>query len=100
MKTKLPLSLLFFCFVLIHPAITLAVDELRLCGLVQQIDKEKNTVTINVQSLSCPGDQKFKLANPLTRANFNVGENRCFVIDSNHCSGTTMHTIITIENRD
>ena len=99
MKTTLPLSLLFFCFVLIHPVMTLAHDELQLCGMVQQVDKENNTVTIKVRSLSCPGDQKFNLSNTLTGTIFNVGENKCFVIDSNQCADTTMHKIIAIDNR-
>ncbi|MCL2457593.1 MAG: hypothetical protein FWF31_01840 [Desulfobulbus sp.] len=99
MKTTLPLSLLFFCFVLIHPGLTLAGHNLRICGLVEQINKEKNTATIKVRSLTCPGDQKFRLSDDLDRTTFSVGQNRCFVIDSNTCSDTAMHTILTIDKR-
>jgi len=96
MKTKLPLSLIFFCFVLIHPAITLAEDKLRVCGIVQKIDREKITVTVEVLSSSCPGVQMFKLPDVQSGTFFIIDERKCFVIDSNRCDDAALHRIIEI----
>lgn len=82
---------------LLHPVLTLADDELRLCGIVQQIDKAKNTVTVDVLSSSCPGVQAFKLPGTSTGTVFNVDERKCFMIDSSRCDDSAMHTITEIE---
>ena len=97
MKTQLPFLIICFSFILLHPVLALAGDELYLCGVVQKIDKEKSTVTIDVISSSCPGAQAFKLPNPQATARFKVDEHKCFFIDSNQCSDATMYTITKFE---
>ena len=97
MKTTLPLCIIFFCCGLLYHAAAFAGDELRLCGIVQQVDRAKGTAKIDVTSLSCPGVQIFKLANAQTGTSFDVDAKRCFVIDHNRCSDATMYTITKVE---
>ncbi|MCL1980611.1 MAG: hypothetical protein FWG62_06005 [Proteobacteria bacterium] len=97
MKTKLPLLIICFSFMLLHPLLTFADDELYLCGIVQKKDREKNTVTIEVISLSCPGTQAFKLPDRQVGRSLKIDEHACFFIDSNQCTNTTMYTITKVE---
>lgn len=71
-----------------------ALDELYLCGVVQNVDGKKAMVSINVKSDSCPGVKLFQLANPHAASRFIAGENKCFSIDSNNCRDNKTHKII------
>ena len=74
----------------------LAVDELRLCGNVTEVDREKTFVMINVISESCRGARKF-LVDDRELASFQVDEVKCFIIDSNICKTNYVYTITKIE---
>ncbi|MCL2791056.1 MAG: hypothetical protein FWD79_10490 [Desulfobulbus sp.] len=100
MKTKLSFASILFCFIVLHPIITLAGDVSRLCGIVQQVNTAKGTVTINVVSSSCPGTQAFQLPNAQAGALFHVDEMKCFIIDSDQCADTAMHKITEIDDRN
>jgi len=97
MKTTLPLCIIFFCCGLLYHAAAFAGDELHLCGIVQEVDQAKGTAKINVLSASCPGVQIFKLANAQTGTILNVGEKKCFLIDSVYCADTFQHTIVKVD---
>lgn len=72
-----------------------AVDELYLCGVVQEVNLQTAQVTVDVASDGCRGIKTFKLPPPTSkdRASFNVAGRKCFFINSNSCKAGYTYTI-------
>lgn len=70
-----------------------AVDELYLCGVVQEVNLQTAQVTVDVASDSCRGVKTFKLPATKDRLSFNVAKRKCFFINSNSCKAGYTYTI-------
>lgn len=70
-----------------------AVDELYLCGVVQEVNLQTAQVTVDVASDSCRGTRTFKLPATKDRTSFNVAGRKCFSINSNRCKAGYTYTI-------
>ena len=79
---------IFFC------TQSFATDELYLCGNIQEINTKDALLIVDVTSKSCRGPQKLKLsAAAKSKASFNVGERKCFFINSSRCNPGYLYTI-------
>lgn len=89
-------ALIFFEFLYSIPA--LAVDEPLLCGVVQEVNQREGIVVIDVTSESCRGPKEFKLPPAKTKGNvsLNVGDRKCFSINSNSCKAGNIYAITNI----
>jgi len=74
----------------------LAVDELYLCGVVQEINLQTAQVTVDIASSSCRGVRTFKLPATKDRLSFNVTDRKCFFINSDSCKAGYTYTITKI----
>jgi len=70
-----------------------AVDELYLCGVVQEVNIQAAQVTVDVASNSCRGMRTFKLPATKDRTSFSVASRKCFFINSNSCKAGYIYTI-------
>lgn len=73
-----------------------AVDELYLCGVVQEINLQTAQVTVDVVSDSCRGMRTFKLPATKDTTTFNMVGRKCFLINSNSCKAGYIYTITKI----
>lgn len=73
-----------------------AVDELYLCGVVQETNPQTAQVTVDVSSDGCRGMRTFKLPATKDRASFNKAGRKCFFINSNSCKAGYTYTITKI----
>jgi hypothetical protein len=76
-----------------------AEDSLYLCGIVNDIDKEKAEINVNVLSEPCSGRHKFTLDADVMMYPFEPGRKECFVIDSNICRSGYTYSIISVDKR-
>ena len=63
----------------------LPTDDLYLCGVVKKVNMQERKVFIQVTSEGCTGDNVFKVSQAVQLDQFVVGENKCFMIDTNTC---------------
>ena len=73
-----------------------AVDELYLCGVVQEINLQTAQVTVDVVSDSCRGIRTFKLLKTQDTNSFNMAVRKCFFINNNSCKAGYTYTITKI----
>lgn len=73
-----------------------AVDELYLCGIVQEVNLPAAQVTVDVSSDSCRGLRTFKLPATNDKASSNLVGQKCFFINSNSCKTSYIYTITKI----
>jgi len=79
-----------------------AKDELRLTGIVKEIDPKTGIVFVDVQSESCPGMRRF-YAEKTGAMDRYVDLTITFFIDSSTCRDASVHTILVswgINNED
>ncbi len=70
-----------------------AEDELYLCGIVKETNLQAGTVTVDVKSEGCKGVRQFRA--PLAHlSGFIVNTEKCFSIDSNHCTRGQIYDIV------
>jgi len=90
-------ALIYSCIVFCTSAFAAdAVDQLYLCGIIEEINTQDALVTVDVASDSCRGLQKFKLPAAMGGASFNVDQRKCFFIDSSRCNAGYIYTITKI----
>jgi len=70
-----------------------AVDELYLCGVVQEVNLKDALVTVDVASNICRGMRTFKLPATKDKASFTVADRKCFFINSSSCKAGYTYTI-------
>ncbi len=97
MKSKMIIAFAFVGFAFFYHTSIFATDELYLCGIVNSVDSQNGTVSINVQSKSCYGIQTFKLPANNTRSSFKMDERQCFFINSSECRSGYLYSITRTE---
>lgn len=87
------------CCALIYSSMVLytsafANDELYLCGIVKEIDTTNNRVLVDIASQGCKGTKLFQVPQSQQLNRFQVGEETCFMIDSNTCPQNHIAAIV------
>lgn len=73
-----------------------AVDELYLCGVVQEVNLQTAQVTVDVASSTCRGLRTFKLPATKDATSLNMAGRKCFFINSSSCKTGYTYTITKI----
>jgi len=96
MKLKGMLTCAFMFPGILFCSQALAVDELYLCGIVQEVNLQTAQVTVDVASSSCRGVRTLKLPATKDKASFTVADRKCFFINSSSCKAGYTYTITKI----
>lgn len=94
LKGMITCAFMFPCILFCKQAF--AVDELYLCGVVQEVNLQAAQVTVDIASANCRGIKTFKLPATTDKTSFNMAGRKCFFINSNSCKMGYTYTITKI----